>query len=157
MGREKTFLNIISHTGQQQGVMAWNIISYDKRFHLVVISETLTAFIYDDDVLELVMLLSICDTLDALLNTTMPFGMQHVLLSIIFRFALHFLSQPIRLFSLSHSAHLGLYEKAIATIYDYWRFSPTVGDNLVRSYAVFHPIYLSVSALPDDNLILGQR
>ena len=39
------------------GVMVWYDISVDSRTHLMVISRTVTEQLYDDDILQLVMLL----------------------------------------------------------------------------------------------------
>ena len=56
-------LTIASHTSSQQGVMVRGIISFDGRTHLVVISGTVTAQLYDDDILQ---------------PGTLPFLLQHL-------------------------------------------------------------------------------
>ena len=81
--------------------MVKGVISFDSRTHLVDISGTVTAQLYDDDILQPV-------TLPFLLrhpgltfrhdNAWLYKG--HVLLSIVFKFALYLLSQPGRLISL---------------------------------------------------------
>ncbi|GFW24382.1 transposable element Tc1 transposase [Trichonephila clavipes] len=45
------------HTGPQQGVMVWGVISFDSRAPLVVIRDTLTKQRYVDDILRIVLLL----------------------------------------------------------------------------------------------------
>ena len=49
-------LSIKSQTSPQQGVVVMGVIFFDSRTHLVVISVTLTAQLYDDDNLQPVML-----------------------------------------------------------------------------------------------------
>ncbi|UYV72499.1 hypothetical protein LAZ67_9003416 [Cordylochernes scorpioides] len=49
-------LNLEHHTEPQQGVMVWDVISFDSRIPLVVIPSTLTAQRYVDDILRPVLL-----------------------------------------------------------------------------------------------------
>ena len=60
-GQTKTFIvaslamgGTCSDTGIQQGVMVWDIISFNNRTHLEVISGIVTAQIYNDDILQAV-------------------------------------------------------------------------------------------------------
>ena len=50
-------LTISNHTGPQQGFMIWSVISFDSRTQPVFISCTVTAQLYDDDILQPVTLL----------------------------------------------------------------------------------------------------
>ena len=59
--------------------------------------------------------------------------------------------------SLSHRAHLGRCEKAIVTVPECWRFSPTVWDNLARNSSGHHPVNLSFNVMLDDSFLPGQR
>ena len=45
-------LIIASPTGSQQDFMIWGVISFDSRIHLAVIYSTVTAQLYDDDILQ---------------------------------------------------------------------------------------------------------
>ena len=56
MGGGEPVLVIASHTSPQQDVMVWGAISFDSRTYLVDISDTVTAHLYDDNILQPVML-----------------------------------------------------------------------------------------------------
>ena len=44
------------HRLTEQGVTVWGVLSFDSRTHLIVISGTVTAQLYDDDILQSVLL-----------------------------------------------------------------------------------------------------
>ena len=49
--REDPALTIVSHTGPQQGTILKGVISFHSRTHLDVISSTVTAQFYDNDII----------------------------------------------------------------------------------------------------------
>ena len=149
-------LIIAKHTGPQQGVMIWEVISFDSRTHLVSFlaqwqhSFTMTTF-YNRFWYSF-----ICDNLDLLFNMIMPGR----ILTCYYEFSPCFPNTSLAslvYWSLSHRKHLGRDEKAIATISEYWRFSPTVEDNLAWNSAGQHRVFLLVNANAYVSLFLGQR
>ena len=49
-------LTVVSHIGPQQRVMAWDVICFDSLIHLVATSVRVTAQLYDDEILQPIML-----------------------------------------------------------------------------------------------------
>ena len=136
--------------------MVCGVIFFDNQTHLVDIFGSVKAQFYDDDILEPRMLLFLLRHSGYAFQHDNPRShITHVVMNCLQVCPL--IPWPASSYNLSNRAYLGRYEKAIATIPNYWRFNSTAKVNVTQNSAEHHSVTLWVFSMPDDSLFPSQR